>query len=43
MLLIKRKESWIKPDHVAKKSKLFRPREKKLIMIIYWHYYRIEE
>jgi hypothetical protein len=27
----KHKESWVEPDHVTKKTKLFRPREKKII------------
>jgi hypothetical protein len=36
MPLLKRKESWVEPDHVSKKSKLFRPRDKKITGIMYW-------
>jgi hypothetical protein len=43
MPLLKRKASWKKPEYVPKKTKQFRPREKKLTVIMYWHYHRIEE
>lgn len=41
--LLKCKESWAEPSHVVKKSKQFRPREKKITVIMYWHCYRIEK
>ena len=43
MPLLKRKESWVKPDHVAKRPNSFKPREKKITVIMYWDCHRIEE
>ena len=43
MPLLKRKASWVEPDHVAKTTKQLRPREKKIGVIMYWHCHRIEE
>jgi hypothetical protein len=43
MPLLKRKASWVEPEYVVQKTKQFRPREKKIIVIMYWHCYRIEE